>query len=191
VPRAGLTTGIVVDEAEKVVDALGLEGLTLAVLAERLGVRQPSLYKHIDGVAGLRRAIAVRAAREITEALGRATVGRSRGDAIVAMADAHRQWALAHPARYPLSQLAPTPGDEEHEKVAGEYLRMLGAVLSGFGLTGADAVDAVRGIRSVVHGFVSLETAGAYAMPYDVDRSFRRLIAALVNALESGGADPG
>ena len=189
-PRVGLTSEVVVAEAEKVVDEIGLDGLTLSGLAERLGVRQPSLYKHIDGLAGLRRAVAVRAAGEVTDILRRATIGRARGDAIAAMAEAHRTWALAHPFRYPLSQLAPAPGDTEHERVAGEYLQMLSAVLSGFGLAGADAIDAIRAMRSVIHGFISLETAGGFAMPFDIDRSFRRLVAALIDGLENWSAEP-
>jgi AcrR family transcriptional regulator len=184
VPRAGLTPQAVVAEAERMVDEAGLERLTLAALAERLGVRQPSLYKHIDGVAGLRRAITIRAGRELTGVLSRAAVGRARGDAVAAVAGAYREWAHAHPDRYQLSTVAPEPADAEVEAVAAGFLTMFGDVLSGFGLTGEDAIDAIRGIRSALHGFVSLEAAGAFAMPRDIDRSFRRLVSALIVALD-------
>jgi AcrR family transcriptional regulator len=193
-----LTSQRVVEEAERMVDDVGFEGMTLAALAERLGVRQPSLYKHIDGVADLRRAIAVRAARELTEVLSRAAVGRARGDAITSMAVAHRQWALAHPGRYQISQtapelyqaspMAPDPGGEL-EKVVADYVQMFSDVLSGFGLAGDDAIDAIRSIRAALHGFVSLEAAGGFAMPHDIDRSHRRLVAALVDALDHWSAD--
>ncbi len=59
VARAGLTESRVVDEAERLADEVGRSRLTLAALAERLGVRQPSLYKHIDGMNGLQRSLAV------------------------------------------------------------------------------------------------------------------------------------
>lgn len=189
-PRAGLTAQAVVEEAERMVDDLGTEGLTLAALAERLGVRQPSLYKHIEGVAALRRAIAIRAVSEMTETLGRAAIGRSRGDAIMAMAGAYRDWARAHPGRYQASQAAPVPGDADWEKVGAEFVQMLADVLSGFGLAGEDAIDAIRGLRSALHGFVSLEAAGAFLMPLDIDRSFRRLVEALVAALDHWSAHP-
>jgi AcrR family transcriptional regulator len=179
----------VVEEAERMIDDLGFEGLTLAGLAERLGVRQPSLYKHIEGVAGLRRAIAIRAVTEMTEALGRAAIGRSRGGAIMAMAGAYREWALAHPGRYRDSQAAPEPGDTEHEKAAADFVQMFTDVLSGFGLASEDAIDAIRGIRSALHGFVSLEAAGGFAMPLDIDRSFHRLVAALIDALGHWGTE--
>lgn len=61
-------------------DDVGLGQLTLAALAERLGVRQPSIYKHIDSMAGLRRSISIRAKAELGDVLAQAAVGRSRGD---------------------------------------------------------------------------------------------------------------
>ena len=189
-PRAGLTPQAVVAEAARLVDEGGFEGLTLAALAGRLGVRQPSLYKHIEGMAALRRAIAIGAAAELTEILRRAAVGRSRADAINAIASAQRTWALAHPARYQASQASPPPGDPEHQLVADDYLQLFFDVLSGFGLTDSDAIDAIRAIRSALHGFVTLESSGAFMMPYDVDRSFDRLVAALVQALGQWSADP-
>ena len=73
-------------------DEVGLRNLTLAALAVRLGVRQPSLYKHIDSIAGLHRDIAVQAKRDLGEVLARASVGRSGADAISAMSHAYRSW---------------------------------------------------------------------------------------------------
>ena len=120
----------------------------------------------------------------MTDALRRAAVGRSRGEAITAIADATRKWALAHPGRYLAAQAPPEPGDAEYEKVTGDFLQMYADVLSGFGLAGDDAIDAIRVVRSALHGFVSFESAGMFAMPQDIDRSFRRLVGALIGALD-------
>ena len=50
------------------------------------------------------------------------------------------------------------------------------AVLRGYGLEGDDLIDATRAVRSAVHGFVTLEIAGGFGLPQDVDRSFDRLV---------------
>ncbi len=44
---------------------------------------------------------------------------------------------------------------------------------AGYGLTGDDAIHAIRGLRALMHGFVSLEAAGGFAMPQDLDESYR------------------
>ena len=68
-PRAGLTQTRVVEEGERIADEVGWSNLTIAALADRLGVRQPSLYKHIAGLDGLRRGIAMRAKGELAGVL--------------------------------------------------------------------------------------------------------------------------
>jgi AcrR family transcriptional regulator len=182
-PRAGLSEERVVDEAARLADEAGLSGLTLAKLAERLGVRQPSLYKHIEGMAGLQRSISLRGKAELAEVLGPAAVGRSGGDAIHAMARAYRGWALDHPGRYEAAQRRPAPGDAEDEAVSAAVVRICADVLTAYDLQGDDAIDAIRAFRSTLHGFVSLELLGGFGLPVDIDRSFDRLVSGMVVAL--------
>jgi len=176
VPRAGLTPAVVVSEAAAVADEVGLDRLTLAAVASRLGVRLPSLYKHVSGLDALRVAIAAAACRELTAALTAACLGLSGDDALLAMAHAYRDYAGRRPGAYAATLRAPEPGDGEHVAAARQLLGVVSAVLAGFGLAGEDAVDGVRGLRAVLHGFVAIEAAGGYAMPQDLDRSYERLI---------------
>jgi AcrR family transcriptional regulator len=180
VPRAGLTQDRVVVEAERLADEVGLPRLTLAALAERLGVRQPSLYKHVDGMDAVQRSIAVRAKAELGEVLGRAAVGRSRGEAVRALARAYRQWAHEHPGRYAATVRAPQAGDPEDERASAAVVGIVLDVLAGYDLHDVDAIDATRALRSALHGFVSLEAAGGFGLPVDVDRSFERLVDGVV-----------
>jgi len=193
VPRAGLNTDRVVAEAADLADEAGPDHLTLAALAARLGVRQPSLYKHVASLDSLQQLIAQRAKVEFADVLGRVAIGRSRDDALVAMAYAWRAWARDHPGRYQIGQRAPAPGDAEHVAVADRVVAVMTAVMAGYGLAGDDAIDAVRAYRSALHGFVSLEAGGGFGMPFSVDRSFDRLVHALVRAISSwsDASEPG
>ena len=182
-PRAGLNRDRVAKEAAELADEVGLGRLTLAALAERLGVRQPSLYKHIASIAGLRRDVAVSAKRDLGEVLARASVGRSGADAVSAMSHAYRGWALQHPGRYEASNLMPAPDDVEDEAVSLAAIQVIADVLTAYRLEGNDAVDAIRAFRSTLHGFVLYESAGAFRWSADVDRSFDRLVAGFIASL--------
>ena len=184
-PRAGLNTDRVVVAAMELADEVGLDKLTLAALAVRLGVRQPSLYKHVASLDALQRLISMRGKAEAADVLAQAAIGRARDDALVAMAWAWRAWALAHPGRYQASQRGAAPGDAEHEQVARRSIRVLAAVIDGYGLVDDDAIDAIRAYRSALHGFVALEADHGFAFPNDVERSFDRLVHALVLTLSS------
>ena len=175
-PRAGLNRAVIAAAAADLTDEMGWQDITLAAVAARFGVRQPSLYKHVAGLAELRRDVSVLAGQELHAELTHAAVGRSGADALHAMADAYRTYAKKHPGRYAASVIAPAPGDVEHEQVAGGILMTVEAVLGGYDLAGDDEIHAIRGLRALMHGFVSLEQAGGFALPQDLDESYRRML---------------
>ncbi|MEV6619238.1 WHG domain-containing protein [Streptomyces sp. NPDC051051] len=186
-PRAGLDTSAVVAAGAALADEVGLSGLTMGLLADRLGVRPPSLYKHIGSLHELRHGISVQAKREFAHQLARDSVGRSGPNAVRAFADSYRHWALEHPGRYAATVPAPVAGDEEDRLVSEAALQVLLDVLAGFGLPHARVVDSARALRSALHGFVTLEAAGGFQMPRDVTRSFHFLIDTLIAGFQ---ADP-
>jgi AcrR family transcriptional regulator len=189
VPRAGLAPAAVVAAGAALADEVGLAGLTMGLLAERVGVRTPSLYKHVDSLDALRRSIGLQAKREMSDSLARACVGKSGPDAVHAFAEAWRRWILDHPGRYAATVRAPSRDDEEDSRVSDEALQILFDVLAGFGLRGPRAIDAARMLRSAMHGFASLESAGGFGMPQDIDRSYRYLIDTLIAGLQSDTPD--
>jgi AcrR family transcriptional regulator len=185
VPRAGLTTERVVRAAGEMADEQGWSQLTLAGLATRLGVRQPSLYKHIESVDDLHRGVSLLAKRDLGEAVSRAAVGRSGREALVAACLAYRSWVHRHPGRYAATVRAPAADDLEDQEASADVVAVVLAVLAGFGLDGDRAIDAARTVRSAVHGFVVLETSGGFGLPRDLDASFAFLVDTLANGLDA------
>ena len=163
-PRRGLDTSQVVDAAVKLADD-GIETVTFARLAQDLGVRAPSLYNHVDGRPALLRLICLRGLAELTEAISSAAVGRSGADALRATALAYRGFALAKPGLYEATLAAPPADDPELQAAAERLLQLIAAILSRWQLEGDELIDAVRVIRSGLHGFVTLERQGGSGSP--------------------------
>jgi len=179
----GLDQATVVEAAAKLVDEEGIEQLTLGHLAERLGVRTPSLYNHVAGLSGLKRDLALYCLRDLLDRILRTTIGKSRAEAIFALANAYRAYARETPGRYALTLQAPYPGDRELQAIAQQIVDVLRAVLAPYRLSEEEAIHAIRSLRSIVHGFSSLEVAGAFGMPVDLDASFHWLINLFVAGL--------
>ncbi|MFF2621628.1 WHG domain-containing protein [Oerskovia jenensis] len=188
--RAGLSREGVTALALRVVDDGGAQGfadLTLAKVAAAAGVATPSLYKHVGSLADLRRSVALVAVNDLTRATAAATIGRSGPDALSALAWAVRDFARERPGRYAAIQLSPDLGaaDDDPLSLAGaETIAVIVAVLRGFDLPEARTIDAIRAVRSAVHGFVSLELLGGFGLPDDVDHSFEVLVRLLVAGIE-------
>ena len=174
--RAGLDQASVVEAAVKLIDEEGIEQLSLGRLAERLGVRTPSLYNHVAGLPGLKHDLTLYCLHDLLDLILRSTVGKSRAEAIFALANAYRAYAREAPGRYALTVQAPDPGDQEVQALAQQLVDVVRAVLAPYRLSEEVAIHAIRGLRSIVHGFISLEVAGGFAMPVDLDASFYWLI---------------
>ncbi len=183
--RAGLDSASVVSAAAELADSEGLPRLTLARLADRLGVRAPSLYAHVDGLADLHARVGAQGAAQMTAALSDAAAGRAGREALEAVADAYRRFAHAHPGVYAAMQRAPEDPDSDAAAAAGRLVEVLAAVLRGYGLEGEEAIHGVRLIRSALHGFVTLESDRGFRMPISLEETYRRLITMLDRGLRA------
>lgn len=190
-PRANLDREAVILAAADLADREGLPGLTMAALAKQLGVRTPSLYNHVDGLPGLHRALALRAVQEINTRLARAAVGVAGEQAVKAVAAAFRAYILEHPGLYATAVPSTYQGGEEDaelEAINRETLAIVLAALGHYGFDEQEALHAVRSLRSLVHGFATLEMAGGFGMPLDTEESFNYLVQRLIDGLERRSA---
>lgn len=185
-PKRRLDRTAVIQAAADLADAEGMEQLTLARLAEHLGIRPPSLYNHVASLAGLRRDLALLGMQELNTRLTRAVIGKAGNEAVASLAHVYRAFAKEHPGLYAATIRAPDPADEEAKQVAQGGIAVIVAVLAAYGLQGDEAIHAVRALRSALHGFVMLETTGGFAMPFDLDETFRRLVQMLIRGLQHG-----
>lgn len=170
--RRGLDERVILRAAGELADRDGLERLSLARLAERLDVRPPSLYNHVAGLDEVRRGLALRAARDLAALLARAGVGLAGAEGVRAMGIAYRAYAQEHPGLYAALQRAPAPDDAELLVAAEDLLAILRAALAPWGLDERAQVHAMRAFRSLAHGFVSLEAAGGFGLPVDLEASY-------------------
>ena len=189
-PRAGLDKDTVVEAAATLLNTESAEALTLKRLAQELGVKTPSLYNHVDGLPGLYRELALLNARTLGERFTQAAIGKSGPAALIAVAAAYRAYIKESPGVY-LASLRSSgiqqPVDADLSAAEEASLRVTVAVVASFGLTGEDALHAVRGLRSLVHGFATLEIAGGFGLPLSLEESFDRLLQMFVRALQTAG----
>ncbi|MFF3259954.1 TetR/AcrR family transcriptional regulator [Streptomyces sp. NPDC002932] len=184
--RAGLTVERVTIAGAELADEVGLDRVTMSQVARRLGVKDASLYTHVRGLEDMRGRIALLAADEKTMRIAEATAGRAGRDALVAFADAWREYAHEHPGRYMATQTPIEIDPELAAKAPGprRAVELTYGMLRGYGLAEPDLTDAVRLLRSTFHGFVALEAAGGFGHARSPQQSWVRALDALDTLLE-------
>lgn len=88
-PRIGLTLQKIVETAAEIADANGIQEVTLASLAQTLGVRSPSLYNHVKGLQDVRKHLGIYGIKQLYNKLEEAAEGKRMDEAIHALGEAY------------------------------------------------------------------------------------------------------
>jgi|SRR5829696_4349564 len=153
----------IVVAARELLDEHGVEAMTMRRLAERLGIRAPSLYKHLPDKAALEIAVIATGLEDLAVALEEAR--HAAAEPAAALAAAYRAFALAHPDLYLLMTNRPLPRERlpagVEDRAAAPVLRAVGSPARA------------RAFWAFAHGMVVLELAGRFPPDADVDTAWR------------------
>ena len=187
VRAAPLDYETVVAIAGDLLDEFGLEGFTLGAVAERAGVTQPALYRHVDGAAALWRGLGLDTRHRLASELTTAGVGVSGAEAVRSVANAWRRFAQEHPGRYRSTERYPVRGDAELVAAVESVRSTLRSSIRGFDLDGATLDHAATMLRSALHGFVSFELGDgdAASAAAEADDAFAHLVDMLCVGFEA------
>lgn len=159
--RPKLSRAAIINAALTFLDREGWDALTINALAGRLGTKGPSLYNHLDSLDDLRRSVRIRVVDDILHLLSTVAAGRTRHDAVMAMASAYRSYALHHPGRYSAFTRMPLGGDDPEFTMASHAAAApVIEVLASYGVSGEAAYCAALQFWAALHGFVLLEMTG-------------------------------
>ena len=173
----------IVAAAREILEEDGLEAVTMARVASRVGVRAPSLYKHLHDREALLVAMVADAADELGAIVTAATVAPDDAPSrVTAVADAYRAFARRTPRAASLLYMDFGPDLTLPQARLAEAARPV-VELAGAIAGERDALPAARVLTAFVHGFTSMESAGAFRMGGDVDEAYRLGVAAIVQGL--------
>lgn len=173
----------IVSVGRQVVEADGLDGLTMQKVASVVGVQTPSLYKHVPSRGELVRLIIEEVVAELARSLEKAADGADPRRDLVNLAHAFRDFAHRQPGSYQLV-FAPVPeaigpSTDMLAKASDPVIQACAAIV------GHDrSLDAARLLTAWAHGFVTMELTGAFRLDGDIDQAFGYGIERLVAAIE-------
>lgn len=183
--KAGLDKDIILKTAADLADAEGIANVTLKALAEKLGVKPPSLYKHINGLEDLNKALMLYGWKSLEKKVTRAAVGKSKEDAIRAIFYAYRDYVKEHPGVFEAMQWYNMYQSEENLQATEEVVAVLFQVLSAYDLQEEQKVHIVRMFRVFLQGFLMVEIHGGFGNPVSITESFDFSLEILLNGIEN------
>ena len=183
--RKGLSYDIILSEAVELIKETGFNDLSLHKLAERLGVKTSSLYKHISGKNDLIGGINRLALERLDSALKAAVEGKERGEALLALSLAYREYASENPELYNAIIHMPVWEDESLKRHGMTVIGAFRQVLEQYGLSEEEIYHYSRCFRSCMHGFISLQNSGFFTKGPSPDESYEHMIKKLISLVEA------
>ena len=157
-----------IDQALRIIDKHGVEGLTLRAVGDALGVSRTALYRHFSDKQSLVAAVAREGFRTLRVDLVQAWEREGRGQAgFQAMGEAYLEFAVAHPAHYRVmfgrfveSGKRDPELIQEAEAAFQALVDALVAQQRARLARGDDPIQLARFVWSVVHGIAMLTIDG-------------------------------
>jgi AcrR family transcriptional regulator len=176
----------IIHAARKLVERHGRTGFSMGDVAASVGVRAPSLYGRFADRGALLAAVEIDLRWALQRALARAPRRSDPIKALAELARAYRAFAKANPRGYALIH------DLEAERTAeGQRSREAGVAVATphlVALAGEEnALKAARVLVPFLHGFVSMEIAGAFRLGRGIDEAFEYGVRTILEGLRRVG----
>jgi len=174
--------------ARKILEEEGLDSVTMQAVANAVGVRPPSLYKHFADRADLLRGMTEDALEELQRMVERGANHGSVRESLERMANAYRNFAKKNRGAYQLIFSTESPNDEADLKARLASAGLLLGILKE-AIGPERALPAARTLVAFLHGFVLMEMGGLFRLGGDIGEAFEFGLSTILDAITRSTED--
>ncbi|MGI6070103.1 MAG: TetR/AcrR family transcriptional regulator [Blautia sp.] len=176
------TKEAVIKATSDLADKKGLNNVSLKSVAEKLNIRTPSLYNHIENLDNLLLEVTHQGMRTMNERMTQAAIGSIGETAIKEVAVAYLDYMIEHPGVYETIQWVSWHGTEETNSIFNNYISLLLALIRSCQFKEEHTTDILNMIMGLLHGYTTLQLRYAFSNPDKV----RKELCNAVNTLFLG-----
>ena len=186
-PRAQISLSKILDAAIDICNKEGYEQLALSSISERLGIKTPSLYNHIQGLPDLKQKLAYYGLQILYDSIIHSVIGCVGDESIVSASKAYLAFVNRHPGLYNAISKVPDPYELQFDELSNQLVQVFIKLFGVYDLSDEDSIHAVRGLRSMLHGFSSIQMDYGFRLNYSQEDSLNFVIRIFLNGLNNYG----
>lgn len=174
--RRNLTKEKIIQVAFLLSEEIGLNQITFTKIAEKLGIKYPSLYNYFDNINNLKIEMVKYFLSELNLNLMKRLIGKSGKEAIKELAYTYRDFAFKNRIFYELfMSIGITKNDDVHLLVK-DFNNTIYQVLDFYIQDNEQLISKSRSFRSLLHGFVSMSFHGYFHSDVNLENSFAFMV---------------
>ena len=183
--RTGLDTNMIIGRAAQMANEIGIENITLKLLADELGVNSPSLYNHIDGLEDLKMQLMIYGWKQMEERIIQSVICVSGYDAIKAGCYAFYRYATENPGLFNAMLWYNKFQNMETMEATSGLFSVLFKVTSSINISEEHCNHIIRTLRGFLEGFSLLVNNGAFGNPISIEESFELSLNVLLEGIKT------
>jgi AcrR family transcriptional regulator len=193
IKEKSLTQRDIIEAAIACIETEGEAALGVNRVARELGITPPSIYKHVESGAVLRRIVALEIWRRFLALCCQSIEGISDSSALLkTVAHTARNFARSQPELYRVMTAMPLqPTEPDCAPIVQSIVAFYQQVLQPYKFTESETIHVMRMLNAAFYGFVATEQAGLLTLQPSTDESYDVMINALIQVIQyirqSGG----
>lgn len=183
--KNSISNELIIKTAAVLSNKVGLENLTLKMIAEELNIKSPSLYNHISSLDNIKERLMIYGWKQIESKMIESAVGAAGYDALKNMCYAFYDYATDNKGVFTAMLWYNKYETQEKNNSTVRLFDMLFKVMKPLNISDDNINHTIRTLRSFLEGFSLLVNNNAFGNPISIKESFDLSLRIIMNGIKS------
>lgn len=176
---------LIIKMAADLSNKIGLENLSLKIIAEELNIKPPSLYNHISGLDDIKEKLMIYGWKQVEKNAIEAAVGVSGYEALKNSCYEFYNYAINNKGVFTAMLWYNKYDNDEKENATTKLFDMLFKILKPLNISNDNINHIIRTLRSFLEGFSLLVNNNAFGNPVSIKESFDISLEIIINGIKT------
>ena len=183
--KGNISKQLIIETSAKLANKIGLENLSMKMIAEELNIKSPSLYNHFSSLKDIKKSLMLYGWKQLEDKMIDSAVGVSGYEALKNMCYASYDYAINNKGVFEAMLWYNKYDDEDTIKVTKRLYELIFKVTKNLNISEKNTRHIIRTIRSFLEGFVLLINNNGFGNPISVEESFDVSLKIIINGIKS------
>lgn len=183
--KNSISNELIIETAAKLSNKVGLDNLSLKMIAEELNIKSPSLYNHISSLDEIKETLMTYGWKQIEEKMIDSAVGVAGYDALKNMCYAFYNYATKNKGVFTAMLWYNKFESAQKKNATTRLFNMLFKIMKTLNISDNNINHTIRTLRSFLEGFSLLVNNNAFGNPTPIKESFNLSLEIIMNGIKS------
>ena len=183
--KNNISDELIIETSARIANKVGLDNLSLKIIAEELNIKSPSLYNHISSLNEIKSQLMVYGWKQIEEKMIDSAVGVSGYEALKNMCNVFYDYATNNKGIFTAMLWYNKYESDEKQNATTRLFNMLFKIMKSLNITDENINHIIITLRGFLEGFSLLVNNNAFGNPISIKESFDLSLEIIMNGIKS------